>query len=284
MIVAWTSLGAARKKYDERGNLITAPETTGAGAASSPVNASVPPQPAPTAGQPVSSGNTVAPASSAPEQPAEENEAALQKAPLTKVYLENAQMYQRSNRLDKALEFLRKAQEAGQDSYGREARLQELYLRARRGEFALEGDASDTKALLRLADGYQACSRELPKKPECANEAERLYAYIGELEPGSAEGNLARLRLALLLMDQGRLEAALPHLTRAVMNGSEAQGIDRAWYQLGQLYERPWYHRDTHKAAVAYKQVLKYSHSPYLQAAKERIRFIERFGTGISRP
>jgi predicted negative regulator of RcsB-dependent stress response len=108
-------------------------------------------------------------------------------------------------------------------------------------------------------------------------------AYIGELEPGSAEGNLARLRLASLLMDQGRPEAALPHLTRAVMSGG-GQGIDRAWYQLGQLYERPWYHRDTRKAAAAYKRVLQYSHSPYLHAAQERIRLIERFGTGSARP
>jgi hypothetical protein len=169
MILVWAPLRAVPKKYDERGNLIAAPETTDAGTALSPVNAATAAQPASAAPQPAAgSGNAVAqPPVNPPEESSEEAGAALQKSPLTKVYLENAQMYQRSHRFDKALEFLKKAQEAGQDSYGREARLQELYLRARRGEFALEGDSSDIKALLRLADGYHTCSRELPKKQEC---------------------------------------------------------------------------------------------------------------------
>ena len=60
--------------------------------------------------------------------------------------------------------------------------------------------------------------------------------------------------------------------------------LDRAWYHLGQLYEKPWYHRDTHKASAAYRQVLKYTGSPYQRSARERLVYLERFGTGYSRP
>jgi hypothetical protein len=183
--------------------------------------------------------------------------------------------------------------------HSREARLTALWLRGRRGDAGLEGEAEGfdeklkVQALGRIADGYAACARELPKKPECLNDAERIYAYISELQPRSTEGKLARLRLGLLLVDHGRLEAALPHLTATLMaEGNELKTgqplrelpLDRAWYNLGQLYERPWYHRDVHKAQAAYKQVLKYSGSPYQQAARNRLASLERFGTGFSRP
>lgn len=148
------------------------------------------------------------------------------------------------------------------------------------------------QGLLSIADGYQVCARELLKKPECLREAERMFAFVSELQPGSTEGRLARLRLGLLLLENGRLEAALPHLTRALLNetASLKQGevaglpLDRAYYMLGQLYERPWYHKDAHKAQVAYRQVLKFAGSPYQSVARERLAYLERFATGYARP
>lgn len=172
-----------------------------------------------------------------------------------------------------------------------------LGLRARRGDQGLEAEseAVDEKlrltALLRIADGYYACAREMNKKTECLNEAERIYALVGESAPRSAEGRLARLRLGMLLVDNGRAEAALPILTTTLLmeqnapltSGSEIP-FDRAFFNLAQLYERPWYHQDVHKARAAYRQVLKYKGSPYHKAAQERIAQLERFGTGYSRP
>jgi tetratricopeptide (TPR) repeat protein len=305
---------AAKRRFDERGNIL--PETAGkdvpAGASVTPnapatSSAATEKAPAESATAPVESGAAAAPATANPAatsdaaEAAREEAAALaaQKHPQTKVYLENAQLYLWSNRLDKALEFLKKSQEAGEDEYSREARLIALGLRARRGDAGLEGEAegADEKlrvqALLRIADGYHACAKEILKKNECLNDAERIYAYISELQPRSMEGKLARLRLGLLLLDTGRHEAALPHLTRTLMaEGTDLKTgqalrelpLDRAWFNLGQLYERPWYHRDTHKAQAAYKQVLKYSGSPYQQAARERLASLERFGVGYNRP
>lgn len=315
-----TSMAAKKFRFDERGNLLpeagkgtdipAAPATTTAPAASSPVTSpakaepTAAPEAAPAAPAPPAAPGvdpTAAPqANDAAEAAREEAEAlAQQKNPLTKVYLENAQMYLRSNRNDKALEFLKKSQEAGDDSFSREARLTALWLRARKGDAGLEGEAEGmdeklrVQALLRIADGYHACAKEVLKKNDCLADAERIYAFIGELQPRSPEGKLARLRLGLLLVDAGRFEAALPHLTRTLMaegtdfkTGAALREIplDRAWYNLGQLYERPWYHRDTHKAQAAYKQVLKYPGTPYAKAASERLSHLERFGTGYSRP
>ena len=296
-------LTAAGKKYDERGNPITdaktsAPTTSPAAEteqAVQPVKEAVPgdsvAKPNENAAKPVN------PATENPQALEEAQAAAQQRAPLTKVYLENAQMYLRSARTDKALEFFKKSQEAGEDTFSREARLMSLGLRARRGDQGLESEAEgvDEKlrlmALLRIADGYYACARELLKKPECLNEAERLYALVGESAPRSAEGRLARLRLGMLLVDNGRPEAALPHLTTTLLleqnsplaSGSEIP-FDRAFFNLAQLYERPWYHQDVHKARAAYRQVLKYKGSPYHAAARERITQLERFGTGFARP
>lgn len=303
-------VNAAKKRFDERGNLL--PDTAPAAATAATVPAAKTEQPTdaavsnePPKTEPVSPAAvnpTAAPAAAndAAEAAREDAEAlAAQKNALTKVYLENAHMYLRSNRNDKALEFLKKSQEAGDDEFSREARLLALWLRARRGDQGLEGEAEGmdeklrVEALLRTADGYAACAKEQLKKPECLNEAERFYAYISELQPRSTTGKLARLRLGLLLVDAGRLEAALPHLTRTLMaegvdfkTGQNLREIplDRAWYNLGQLYERPWYHRDTHKAEAAYKQVLKYAASPYHQAARERLQALQRFGTGYARP
>ena len=223
----------------------------------------------------------------------EEAALALQKQALTKVYLENAQLYLRSNRLDKALEFLKKSEEAGQDAFSRESRLLSLFVRARRGDTNLENEAdsqdeaSKAETLLRIADGYDACAREQIKKQYCRDDAERLYALIGEWTPRSNEGRLARLRLGLTLVDAGRYEAALPILTQmltdeqnSIKSGQAEIPYDRAWYNLGQLYERPWYHQDAHKARLAYKQVLKYRESPYRQAAADRLKHLERFYTG----
>lgn len=298
-------VSAAKKRFDERGNLL--PDTAPVSATTATVPAAQPEQatdaavnptvaPAPANGTSATSGSE----SQLSEAAREEAEVlAAQKNALTKVYLENAQMYLRSARTDKALEFLKKSQEAGDDEFSREARLLALWLRARRGDQGLEGEAEGmdeklrVEALLRTADGYATCAKEQLKKPECLNEAERIYAYISELQPRSTTGKLARLRLGLLLVDAGRLEAALPHLTRTLMaegvdfkTGQNLREIplDRAWYNLGQLYERPWYHRDTHKAEAAYKQVLKYAASPYHQAARERLQSLRHFGTGYARP
>ena len=289
-------VSAAKKRFDERGNLL--PDTAPAAADAAVSNE--PPKTEPVSPAAVNPTAAPAAANDAAEAAREEAEAlAAQKNALTKVYLENAHMYLRSNRNDKALEFLKKSQEAGDDEFSREARLLALWLRARRGDQGLEGEAEGmdeklrVEALLRTADGYAACAKEQLKKPECLNEAERIYAYISELQPRSTTGKLARLRLGLLLVDAGRLEAALPHLTRTLMaegvdfkTGQNLREIplDRAWYNLGQLYERPWYHRDTHKAEAAYKQVLKYAASPYHQAARERLQALQRFGTGYARP
>jgi len=215
--------------------------------------------------------------------------------PLTRVYYENAQLYLRSGRTEKALEFLRRSQEAGEDSYSREARLQAYWLRARRGDTGLAVEAENLDeslkpaALLRVADGYYTCSREVKSKPDCLAEAERVYALLAELAPTAAEGKLSAFRLAQLLLEQERLEAALPHLTRLLADeqkqGKKTPAIpyDRAWYALGSLYERPWYHRDVHKARQAYQQVLRYPESPYQRQARERIGWLTRFGTGHPR-
>ena len=291
-------LGARGKKYDERGNLISADAVKGEAAAATP--AVVPGAP-PVEPEALRNGapTNPAPAEAAKPDAAEENEEAEAaksvKNPPTKVYLENAELYHRSNRTDRALENLKKSQESGEDEFSREAKLKALSLRARRGEAGLETEAEgfDDKlkmqAYLAIADGYQTCAREHTKKNDCLREAERLFAYAGELQPRSREGKLARLRLALLLLETGRHEAALPHLTRTLLNEGDApQGyelpLDRAYYMLGQLYERPWYHKDGHKAEVAYRQVLKYPGSPYAAAAKERLQYLTRFSTGAARP
>lgn len=301
IVIALPLSAAGKKKYDERGNPITETKETSAAPVASteqaaqPANASVPSdetvKATETAAKPINPtiGNG---------QPLEEAQAAAQqRAPLTKVYLENAQLYLRSSRTDKALEFLKKSQEAGEDSFSREARLMALGLRARRGDQGLEAEAEgvDEKlkltALLRIADGYYACARELLKKTECLAEAERIYALVGETAPRSAEGRLASLRLGMLLVDNGRPEAALPHLTATLsqeqnspLSGGREIPFDRAFFNLAQLYERPWYHQDVHKARAAYRQVLKYKGSPYHAVAQERIAQLERFGTGYSRP
>lgn len=301
IVIALPLSAAGKKKYDERGNPITETKETSAAPVASTERAAQP------ANAPAESDRNAKTneAAAKPVNPAVDNSQALeeaqaaaqQRAPLTKVYLENAQLYLRSARTDKALEFFKKSQEAGEDSYSREARLMALGLRARRGDQGLEAEAEgvDEKlrltALLRIADGYYACAREILKKPECLNEAERMYALVGETAPRSAEGRLARLRLGLLLVDNGRFEAALPHLTTTLLmeqNSPLSTGgeipFDRAFYNLAQLYERPWYHQDVHKARAAYRQVLKYKGSPYHAAAQERIAQLERFGTGYSRP
>jgi tetratricopeptide (TPR) repeat protein len=293
--VVLTASAAARKRYDERGNMLADESKTqvSTGEDNRTTADPMPQQATPDKVEPADLS-----AESTNPEAANAEEDATQKQvmnPLTKVYLENAQMYLRSARVDKALEFLRRSQEAGEDSYSREARLQSLYLRARRGDTGLAAEAESldeavkSAALLRVADGYDACAREAKPKPECLTEAERIYALLAELAPGSAEGKIAAFRLAQLLLDQGRFEAALPHLTRLLADtqkpGSSVRAVpyDRAWFALASLYERPGYHRDTHKARLAYLQVLRYPESPYHQQAKERIRWLERFGTGYSR-
>lgn len=299
LALAWAPLFPAKKKYDERGNVIQVPASVEASAA-------------PAALAPVAAGEEKPPLAAGSgtdreTQPATADGAAAEEAqalanqrnPLTQVYLENAQMHLRAERTDKALEYLKKSVEAGEDVYSREAKLTSLWLRARRGDSGLEAESesldekSKSGALLRMADGYAACAKEQVKRTECASEAERIYAYLGELTPRSPEGRLARVRLGFLLLDAGKAEAALPHLSKTLLDeGNDARTgrqlrdlpLDRAYYSLGQLYERPWYHRDTHKAAAAYKQVLKYGGSPYHRMARERIAYLEKYGTGYSRP
>lgn len=293
--LAFLNAASAGKRYDERGNVITESGKTDevtqvqqpANSAAAGAAAENPPEKNEAAGVAVAPppGETVA---DEPEQ--------QQANPLTRVYLENAQLYLRSERTDKALEMLRKAQEAGEDSYAAEARLTSLYLRARRGDAGLlaEAESLDEKqratALLRIADGYYTCNRENSKKTECLNDAEKTYALLSGLSPASTEGKLAAIRLATLLLDQGRNEAALPHLTRVLAlekagkNSGRAVPFDRAWFALGKVYESPWYNRDTRKARLAYEQVLRYNESPYRRAAKERIEWLERFATGYPRP
>lgn len=287
VVIALVGLGAAdmRPRYDERGNPVSSVETggqTGGGAGAAEAGQNV-------AGQAVVAPNA---AGIAPSKADDEEGGRQSRSPLTKVYLENAQLYLRSDRIDKALEFLRRSQEAGEDGYAREARLQAYWLRARRGDAGLTAEAENLdeaqklSALLRVADGYSACAREAKPKVECLPEAERVYALLAELAPTAQEGKLAALRLAQLLLEQGRPEAALPLLTRVVAdeqksgNRARVEPYDRAWFSLGNLYERPWYHRDTHKARLAYQQVLRYPDSPYHSQAKERIALLERFGTG----
>ena len=171
IVIALPLAAAGKKKYDERGNPISeAKETTAAPVAvteqaAQPANASVPSDE--TAKATETAAKPINPAVDNSQALEEAQAAAQQRAPLTKVYLENAQMYLRSSRTDKALEFLKKSQEAGEDSYSREARLMALGLRARRGDQGLESEAEgvDEKlrltALLRIADGYYACAREL---------------------------------------------------------------------------------------------------------------------------
>jgi tetratricopeptide (TPR) repeat protein len=286
----------ARKSYDERGNPLaeSAAQSKPIGAQGVTGQTSIPEN---AAGTSKSSPSEVA----YPQKEAQNKEAENQadedaekqvQNPLTKVYLENAQLYLRSGRVDKALEFLRRSFEAGEDSYAREARLQSYYLRARRGDTGLASEIEGVDetlrltASLRVADGYYACAREQKQKPECLSEAERLYAYLAELTPSSAEGRLAAFRLGQLMLEEGRFEAALPHLIRLLANEPKTPArakelpFDRAWFMLASLYEHPGYHRDTHKARFAYQQVLKYPGSPYHKQAKERILWLERFGTG----
>jgi len=301
LIVLTTSLpagiAARGKKYDERGNPITS-ETTKADVPATPgVTSATAPVATPEVSKPDSQTTLpVEPAKAEADEANEEAEAAraVKNAP-TKVFLENAELYHRSSRPERTFENLKKSQEAGEDEFSREAKLKGLFLRARRGDAGLESEAEgfDDKlkmqAYLAIADGYQACAREQTKKNDCLREAERLFAYAGELQPRSREGRLARLRLALLLLETGRHEAALPHLTRTLLNeGNNPQAyeapLDRAYFMLGQLYERPWYHKDGHKAEAAYRQVLKFPGSPYAAAAKERLQYLTRFSTGAARP
>lgn len=281
----------ARKRYDERGNPLTdvVAEPQGSVEKGSTANDPLKEAAVSPAELPAADASSAGTENAGAE---EENREKQVRNPLTKVYLENAQLYLRSDRNDKALELLRRSQEAGEDNYSREARLQGYWLRARRGDTGLATEAENLDeslkltALLRVADGYYACARDAKPKGECLAEAERVYAMLAELAPGAAEGKLAAFRLTQLLLDQGRLEAALPHLTRLLADeqktGSRQRAVpyDRAWYSLGNLYERPWYHRDTHKARLAYQQVLRYPDSPYHKQAKERIHWLERFGTG----
>ncbi len=317
ILIASPLIAAGKKKYDERGNPITDTKASAAETIQAAQPANTPAQSDGIAKPNEAAAKPVNPPADNTQALEEAQAAGQQRSPLTKAYLENAQLYLRSARTDKALEFFKKSQEAGEDAYSREARLLALGLRARRGDQGLESEAEgvDEKlrltALLRIADGYYACAREISqvqggtgvdrsqggdlggrlKKPECLNEAERIYALVGETAPRSAEGRLARLRLGMLLVDNGRPEAALPHLTTTLMHeqnsplsaGSEIP-LDRAFYNLAQLYERPWYHQDVHKARAAYRQVLKYAGSPYHAIARERIAQLERFGTGYSRP
>lgn len=297
-LVLPAALFARGKKYDERGNPIAADAATPDTAV--PAKVAAPPAPFTNsnsaAPSPATQPDALPAQQAASDEVNEEAEAARSlKNPPTKAYLENAELYHRSNRTDRALENLKKSQEAGEDDFSREAKLKALSLRARRGEAGLEGEAEgfDDKlkllAYLAIADGYQTCAREQTKKNDCLRDAERIYAYVGELQPRSREGILSRLRLGLLLMETGRHEAALPHLTRTLMqDGNQAQAyelpLDRAYFMLGQLYERPWYHKDGHKAEVAYRQVLKFAGSPYQAAAKERLQHLTRFSTGSARP
>jgi len=299
VIVITHSAFAAKKKYDEHGNIVandtkeggvTTPATQATETAiSTEVNSPAVPTTQPSA-------QRVAP-TAAPEANDEEAQAAAAaRPPWTQVYLENARLYLRSNRVDKALEYFKKSQESGEDAFSQDARLESLFVRARRGdpnlESATEGfdETLRSRALLTVADGYSACSREVVKKNDCGGETERLYAYLSELAPRSVEGRLARLRLGLMLVDAGRYEAALPHLVRTLsgeVNAAQALSrevpLDRAWYNLGQLYERPWYHRDAYKAQQAYAQVLKFDQSPYRSAARERLQYLKRFATGTHR-
>ncbi|MBV6494256.1 MAG: hypothetical protein LDLANPLL_02287 [Turneriella sp.] len=277
---------AAKEKivFDERGNIVKdAKGIEEKGIPSPQKNSSTP---------------SVNPAESAPPKnentPTDEEQAALsaQKRPLTKVYLENARLYLRSRDLNKALDFLKKSQEAGEDEFSREARLTSLYLRARRGDKNLDTEAetqeeaSKAEALLRIADGYSACARITTVKNSCAEDAVRLYAYLGEWTPNSKEGVLSRLRLAAGLIEKGDFSSALPILTRTLLDEPQVGGeipYDRAWFNLGELYEKPWLNHDAHKARTAYQQVLRYKESPYRQKALERIRYLERFGVGYAR-
>lgn len=296
-----TQVFAKGKRYDERGNLINSEAGASAAPAANEAPAAAASAPAPTenaATAPVPGQNSGPAPQPVAETDSNNEEAEAQrqrKNPLTKVYLENAELYHRSNRPDKTLENLKKSQEAGEDNFSREAKLKTLLMRARRGETGLEAEAEafDDKlkmqALLAIADGYQMCAREQTKKNDCLRDAERIFAYAGELQPHSTEGRLARLRLGLLLIEAGRHEAALPHLTRTLLSEQNAPQshelpLDRAYFMLGQLYERPWYHKDGHKAEVAYRQVLKFAGSPYHSAAKERLQWLTRFSTGAARP
>lgn len=276
---------AARPRFDERGNPIAfeaLPKATAdTGNNTATPKAAIPPK-----------GDSAAPISTPTAE--EDEEKSVRQAlrnPLTQVYFENAQLYLRSGRLEKALENLRRAQELGEDHFAREARLQSYYLRARRGDanLAAEAEALDEAqrppALLRIADGYYTCARET-QKPDCLNEAERIYAFLSEFAPAATEGKLSALRLAQLLLEQDRQEAAFHHLNRLLSDEGKNAGragqipYDRAWFLLGTLYERPWYYRDAHKASLAYRQVLQYPESPYHQQAKERLQWLNRFGLG----
>ncbi|MCS6972239.1 MAG: hypothetical protein N2Z22_09920 [Turneriella sp.] len=221
----------------------------------------------------------------------EAEEAKKKRQALTKVYFENAQLHLRAGNIEKALEFLRRASEAGDDQHAKEARLQALWLRARRGDNNIAAEAETlpdelkTSAFMRVADGYATCARELVRK-DCYSEAERLYALLAEQAPLSPEGILAALRLGQLLVEEQKPESALPHLVRVLQNerqsGKKSEiPFDRAWFLLGRVYEMPWYSRDVHKAEHAYRQVLNYPQSPYHQEAKNRIRYLKQFGMGM---
>ncbi|MBS0617434.1 MAG: hypothetical protein JSR44_04555 [Spirochaetes bacterium] len=298
VIVITQAAFAAKKKYDEHGNIV-ANDTQKEGGVTTPaapaIATAISTEGNPPATPPQQTSDT--PTAPAPATNDEDAQAALSvRQPLTQVYLENARLYLRSNRVDKALEFFKKSQEAGEDAFSQSARLESLFVRARRGDPNLESETEGfdeklrPRALLTVADGYSTCSREVAKKNDCGGEAERLYAYLSELAPRSSEGRLARLRLGLILVDAGKYEAALPHLVRTLsgeVNAAQALSrelpLDRAWYNLGQLYERPWYHRDAYKAQQAYAQVLKFDQSPYRSAARERLQYLKRFATGTNR-
>jgi tetratricopeptide (TPR) repeat protein len=306
LLFAHLSVLAAAPRYDERGNIVKPTETKAEGfGTGTNTTSELGSDLQPSLASPALDGSgrvnpQVAPVVESPQSPQADAAEVPLAQPLTKVYLENAHMFRRSGRLDKALEYLGKSVEAGEDEFSQEARLMSIWLRARRGDRGLTAtlESVDEKirniAMLRAADGYSACARDHgEKKAECAVEAERLYAFLGELAPRSSEGRLARIRLGLFLLDTGRHEAALPHLTQTLLrHGTNlADGklsteipLDRAYFNLGQLYERPWYYRDAHKAVAAYKQVLKFSGSPYEKAARERIAYLRRFGTGHLRP
>lgn len=292
LLALWALLPLeARPRFDERGNPLSSDS-----AASTPSTSSGESQAQSAFGErpQTKPKDSTTPAVVNSAENSEEEKLARQalRNPLTQVYFESAQLYLRSGRLEKALENLRRAQESGEDNFAREARLQWYYLRARRGEanLASEAEALDevqrAAVLLRIADGYDTCAREMIQKTDCLAEAERVYAFLAELAPAATEGKLAALRLAQLLLDQNRQEAALSHLKRllasAEQNTASSRQIpyDRAWFFLGNLYERPWYHRDTHKAFLAYQQVLKYPESPYHRQAKDRLHWLRRFALG----
>lgn len=292
LLALWALLPLeARPRFDERGNPLSSDS-----AASTPSTSSGESQAQSAFGErpQTKPKDSTTPAVVNSAENSEEEKLARQalRNPLTQVYFESAQLYLRSGRLEKALENLRRAQESGEDNFAREARLQSYYLRARRGDANLASEAESldeaqrSAVLLRIADGYYTCAREIKQKPDCHAEAERIYAFLAEFAPAAIEGKLATFRLAQLLLEQDQQEAALVHLHRLLAGTEQSVATsrqipyDRAWFILGTLYERPWYHRDAHKASLAYQQVLKYPESPYHRQAKDRLHWLRRFALG----